>query len=85
MRGQMLWFNEVKDHGFIMTDEGERLEVQGDGFGKGEKPVGRCAHMIVTFEVDESNGTRLAQNVVFEADSNPRRARLRSGGRGVRR
>ena len=27
MKGQMLWFNEVKDYGFIMTDEGERLAV----------------------------------------------------------
>ena len=32
MRGQMLWFNEAKDHGFIMTDEGERLAVAGEGF-----------------------------------------------------
>ncbi len=29
MQGQMLWFNEVKDHGFIRTDEGERLAVGG--------------------------------------------------------
>src|SRR5215210_2196269 len=85
MRGQMLWFNEVKDHGFIMTDEGERLEVQGDGFSKGVRPVGRCAHMIVSFEVDESGDIRRAHNVVFEEDAAPRRARLRSGGRGVRR
>ena len=35
MRGQMLWFNEAKDHGFIMTDEGERLAVAGNGFAQG--------------------------------------------------
>ena len=54
MRGQMLWFNEAKDYGFIMTDEGERLAVAGEGFAKGEKPEGRCAHKVVTFEVDET-------------------------------
>src|SRR4029079_1835519 len=83
MRGQMLWFNEAKDYGFIMTDDGERLAVAGDGFAKGEKPEGRCAHKVVTFEVDESGGERQAQNVVFEPDVVSRRARMRSGGRGI--
>jgi hypothetical protein len=84
MRGQMLWFNEAKDHGFIMTDEGERLAVPGVGFAGEKRPVGRCAHMIVSFEVDETNGTRRAQNVVFEPDVSGKRARLRGHGRGVR-
>ena len=66
MRGQMLWFNEVKDYGFIMTDEGERLAVAGKGFAKGEKPEGRCARRVVTFDVDENGGERQAENVVFE-------------------
>jgi 'Cold-shock' DNA-binding domain len=83
MRGQMLWFNEDKDHGFIMTDEGERLAVSGTDFAAEKRPVGRCAHMIVSFEIDESNGTRQAQNVVFEPELAPRRARL-GGGRGIR-
>lgn len=84
MQGQMLWFNEAKDHGFIMTDEGERLAVAGTGFAGEERPVGRCAHKIVSFEVDESNDPRQAQNVVFVPDVSPRRARRRSAGRGVR-
>ena len=84
MRGQMLWFNEAKDYGFIMTDEGERLAVAGDGFAKGEKPEGRCAHKVVTFEVDETGSERQAYNVVFEPDTVGRRARMRSGGRGIR-
>jgi len=84
MQGQMLWFNEAKDHGFIMTDEGERLAVAGAGFAGEERPVGRCAHKIVSFEVDESNDPRQAQNVVFVPDVSPRRARRRSAGRGVR-
>ena len=84
MRGQMLWFNEAKDQGFIMTDEGERLAVAGDGFAKGERPEGRCAHKVVSFAVDETTGERQAQNVVFEQEIAARRARMRSGGRGIR-
>jgi hypothetical protein len=76
MRGEMLWFNEAKDHGFIMTEEGERLAVAGEGFAAGEKPVGRCAHKVVTFEID-ADGTRQARNVVFEREVVARRARMR--------
>src|SRR5256885_16497130 len=79
MRGQMLWFNEVKDYGFIMTDDGERLAVAGNGFAQGEKPEGRCAHKVVTFEVDESTGGGEAQNVGFEQEIAARRAGKRSG------
>ena len=84
MRGHMLWFNEAKDHGFIMTDEGERLAVAGEGFATGERPVGRCAHKVVSFEIDASSDTRQAREVVFEPEVMARRARLRSsrGGRG---
>ena len=84
MRGQMLWFNEAKDHGFIMTDEGERLAVAGEGFAAGERPVGRCAHRVVSFEIDATGESRHAQNVVFEPEVAARRARLRIG-RGARR
>jgi hypothetical protein len=84
MQGQMLWFNEAKDHGFIMTDEGERLAVAGTGFAGEVRPVGRCARMIVSFELDESNETRQAQNVVFVPDVVARRARRRGASRGAR-
>ena len=40
MRGQMIWFNQGKDHGFIRTDEGERFRVDGSGFAAGERPGG---------------------------------------------
>jgi hypothetical protein len=73
----MLWFNEAKDHGFIMTDEGERLAVAGDGFASGEKPIGRCADKVVIFEIDDEDGARRARNVVFEPEVAPRRARMR--------
>ena len=83
MRGKMLWFNEAQDHGFIVTDDGERLSVLGSGFAGGARPIGRCAEAVVTFEVDDSGEARRAQNVVFEPQVAARRARLR--GRGARR
>jgi hypothetical protein len=76
MQGEMLWFNEAKDYGFILTEEGERLAVAGDGFVGGERPVGRCARKVVTFEVDASGGERHAQNVTFPRQVVARRARL---------
>jgi cold shock CspA family protein len=83
MRGQMLWFNDKKDHGFIRTDEGERLRVDGPGFAAGERPEGRCAEKVVTFQIEENGEGRRAQNVVFVREVVGRRARLR--GRGTRR
>jgi len=77
MRGQMLWFNETKDLGFIMTDEGERLAVAGEGFAPGERPEGRCADRVVTFEVEGRNGSRQARHVAFVPDATGRRARTR--------
>ena len=84
MRGEMLWFNEAKDHGFIMTEEGERLAVAGEGFTRGARPVGRCAHKVVTFEIENRAGRRQARNVAFPPEVQPRRARLGGGGRGKR-
>jgi cold shock CspA family protein len=81
----MLWFNQVKDHGFIKTDEGERLRVDGPGFATGERPEGRCAEKVVTFQIEEGDEGRRAQNVVFEREVAARRARLRGSGRGVTR
>ena len=79
MRGKMLWFNEVKNYGFIMTEEDERLSVLGSGFAEGQRPEGRCADMDVTFEIDSSNGTRQAEKVVFEEYVAPHRPRIRGG------
>lgn len=39
MQGKMLWFNEEKEHGFILTDEGERLYVHRDGFSPERFPL----------------------------------------------
>src|SRR5215210_257724 len=77
MRGTMLWFNESNDRGFILTDEGERLAVVGDGFAEGGRPQGRCAQAAVSFEVGERDGVPSAEAVVFVTEGNPRRARRR--------
>jgi cold shock CspA family protein len=84
MRGKMLWFNEVKDLGFILTDEGERLSVLGGGFAEGKRPQGRCAQLEVSFEITEIEGDRQATNVAPVDEASPRRARMRGRG-GVRR
>jgi cold shock CspA family protein len=73
----MLWFNAAKNHGFIMTDEGERLLIAGEGFAPGELPEGRCAHRVVTFEIESSSGTRQARGAAFVPDIPARRARMR--------
>lgn len=85
MRGTMLWFNEVKDHGFISTEEGERLYVAGDDFEAGEKPVGRCAGLDVVFEVEEAEpeGERRAIGVRQAVHVDPPRARRRHGNRAL--
>jgi hypothetical protein len=77
MRGKMLWFNEVKDRGSIVTDEGDRLRVLGSGFAPGERPRGRCADTVVTFEVVETDGQRTAEEVAFVPEVAARRARRR--------
>ena len=76
----MLWFNLTKDHGFIRTEEDERLLVAGDGFAPGEKPEGRCATKAVTFDVDTSGSERQARNVTFDRQVVARRARMRGRG-----
>ncbi len=85
MQGAMLWFNEVKDFGFIRTEEGERLAVSGTGFAGGARPKGRCAGAEVSFEVTELADGRTAEGVVFVPEVAARRARRRhSGMRSIR-
>lgn len=79
MRGKMLWFNDEKGHGFIRTEEDERLQVDRDGFVGGEPPVGRCVDLDVTFEVVDGTDGRRAVGVELAPDIAQRRARLRRG------
>jgi cold shock CspA family protein len=81
MRGTMIWFNEDKDHGYIATEDGERLYVAGQDFKGGRLPEGRVAGLVVEFEVNENNGTRGASEVVLVDELDPPRARLRRGAR----
>jgi hypothetical protein len=74
----MLWFDEAKDYGFVLTDDGERLRVDRDGFVDGAAPVGRCARRPVNLSVAERGGERVAVEVSLVAEESPRRARRRS-------
>jgi hypothetical protein len=77
MRGTMLWFNEAKDSGLLLTEEGERLPVPGDSFADGIRPKGRCAQAVVAFEVGENEGAREASEVELVPSQSSRRARRR--------
>jgi hypothetical protein len=69
----MLWFNDVKDLGALVTEVGDRIDVPGAAFSPGEKPLGRCAGKEVEFEWLDDQLRALA----FVQEANPRRARLR--------
>jgi cold shock CspA family protein len=77
MRGKMKWFNEEKDHGYIETEEGERLLISGSGFADGKRLRGRCAGLEVEFTIVGTNGTRQASECVLVEDPDPPRARRR--------
>lgn len=78
MQGTMIWFNLDKGHGFIQTEEDERLYVALDGFLTEHQPERRCKGREVTFEREDSNGEPRAINVSFVLRGDPRRARLHS-------
>ncbi len=69
----MLWFNDVKDVGVLVTEAGDRINVPGAAFAPGEKPSGRCAGKAVEFEWLGGELYALA----FVQESDTRRARLR--------
>ena len=78
--GEMLWFNNIKDFGFIATAAGERVYVTGDAFPEGGRPEGRCAGLQVTFRATDEGETRRAEDVAFVDEAAPRRARARRSG-----
>jgi cold shock CspA family protein len=78
VEGTMLWFNPAKHHGFIRTDEGERLRVDQDGFAAGEPLENRGRGTRVSFDrvdeqLDEARAVNVAAMPIFAA----RRARSR--------
>ena len=85
MLGTIIWFNVDKGHGFIRTENEERLYVAKDGFLPGEEPTERVAGRAVKFERITVEGDVRAVEVTFVEDGGPpRRARLRSARSGVR-
>ena len=78
MEGTMIWFNPAKRHGFIRTDEGERLRVDDWGFVAGELLADRCGGTRVRFEriAGKQDGAR-AVDVSLVPVTAARRARLR--------
>ncbi|MGZ4415581.1 MAG: hypothetical protein ACXVRZ_14590 [Gaiellaceae bacterium] len=79
MQGTMLWFNVEKGHGFIQTEQEERLYVARGGFLPGHDPKPRCKGRTVRFERDVVDGDARAFNVSFVVPLDARRARLHHG------
>ena len=78
MNGTMLWFDESKDHGYILTEEDERLYVDRDGFVGQAAPVGRCARLPVRFSIAERDGRRFAVDATLVEEEMRGRARRRT-------
>jgi len=78
MQGTMIWFNSSKQHGFIRTDEGERLRVDESGIAQGEVLGDRCRGTRVGFErVGAAIEEARAVNVTVLPLMAERRARMR--------
>ena len=77
MEGTMIWFNPAKRHGYIRTDDGERLRVDEDGFETGHVPGDRCRGTRVTFERVSLREDARAVNVAVVPWMAERRARSR--------
>ena len=63
MRGELLWFNEERQDGLIVAEDGARVVVLGSGFAPGHLPVGRCAGTPVAFAVADHDGEQRAIDV----------------------
>jgi len=78
MQGTMLWFNPEKQHGFIRTDDGERLRVDRRGFAAGQLLGDGCRGTRVSFELaDGAAEEARAVNVAVVPLYAERRARSR--------
>jgi hypothetical protein len=73
MQGKLIWFNPDKRHGFILTEDGERLRVEESGFEPGHLCGDRMAGTPLTFEREDERAVRVS----VVSYSEPRRARLR--------
>jgi hypothetical protein len=75
VNSRMLWFDEAKDFGFILTEEGERIYVHRSGFlpGEGSGRSLRPPPGAVTATVP--NGKRVAIDVSMVPEEAHGRAR----------
>jgi cold shock CspA family protein len=80
LSGEMIWFNNTKDVGFIAATTGERLSVAGSDFRNGIRPEGRCSGLVVTFRAIDGDEMRRAVDVAFVSEEPSRRARSRRSG-----
>ncbi len=80
MNGNMIWFNPDKRHGFIWTEEGERLLVETDGLAADCVLPMRCRGLAVSFDREERTPEApRAVGVAVVPIEVPRRARRRGG------
>jgi cold shock CspA family protein len=79
MRGTLIWFNPAKGHGFIRTEDGERLLVEESGFEPGHLLGDRCAGTPLSFECEPATaeGDARAVGVTVVRIEAARRARTR--------
>jgi len=77
VQGTLIWFTPAKRHGFIRTEEGERLLVEEGGFEPGHLVGDRCGGTHVSFDrVDDGRQAR-AVGVSVVVPEAARRARSR--------
>jgi hypothetical protein len=80
VNGNMIWFNPDKRHGFIWTEEGERLLVETDGLAPDCVLPMRCRGLAVSFAREErAQDVPCAMGVAVVPFEAPRRARRRGG------
>ena len=77
-RGKMLWFNEEKNRGVIVADDGEQISVLRSGF-VGTAPEGTVGGIAVEFRIADDTEGRRAEAVRILPEVSPRRARRRRG------
>jgi cold shock CspA family protein len=80
MHGTMLWFNLEKGHGYIHTEQDERLYVAKSGFLADHQPQPRSKGRPVSFDRQAHGNDIRAVNVAFVVAPDPPRARRRRGG-----
>ena len=77
MNGTLIFFNPDKRHGFIRTEDGERLLVREDGFAPGNLLGDRCAGTRLEFDRIDASDEAHAANVTVVPLNPLRRARRR--------